>query len=223
MNDEFSAYIIDWRLPDMNGIEVTRQIRSLGDETPIIILTAYDWADIEIEAKAAGVTAFCSKPMFMSDLRDSLLTALGHKKEPDKSVFPDKRQTSGLKGKNLLLVEDNELNREIAYELLKEYGFNIRMCENGKQAVDIIKSSKPEDFDIILMDIQMPIMDGYEATRQIRLLPDKKISSIPIFAMTANVFEEDKKNAKESGMDGFLSKPINLEEVIHTLQEFFEK
>lgn len=174
LNDAFHAYIIDWRLPDMNGIEVTRQIGSLGNDAPIIILTAYDWADIEMEAKAAGVTAFCSKPMFMSDLRDSLLTALGHKKEPKKSAFPDKKRSTVLKGKNFLLVEDNELNREIAYELLKEYGFNIKMCENGKQAIDIIKSSETADFDIIFMDIQMPIMDGYEATRQIRLLPDKK-------------------------------------------------
>ena len=215
INDPFRAYIIDWRLPDMNGIEVTRQIRSLGDDTPIIILTAYDWTDIEEEAKVAGVTAICSKPMFMSDLRDSLLNALGHQKDIDEKIQPDDKEFSG---KRVLLTEDNELNREIALELLKEHGFSIDTAENGAQAVEKIAASNPGYYDLVLMDIQMPVMDGYEATRRIRALDNTALSDIPILAMTANAFDEDRRVAEECGMNGFLSKPIIMDEVIKALQ-----
>ena len=156
MNDAFHAYIIDWLLPDMNGIEVTRQIRSLGDDTPIIILTAYDWSDIETEARAAGVTAFCSKPMFMSDLRESLLHAIGHKQAEDKDTLLISEETKVFRGKRLLLVEDNELNREIAQEILGAYGFVIDTAENGREALDRIASSRPGEFDLVLMDIRCP-------------------------------------------------------------------
>ena len=216
LGDAFHAYIIDWCLPDMNGIEVTRQIRSLGDGTPIIILTAYDWADIEAEAKAAGVTAFCSKPMFMSDLRETLLTALGQSQtETDDSVLPG--GSPDFRGKHILLAEDNELNREIAVEILSKYGFVVDTAENGVEAVKKIKESKPGDYDLVLMDVQMPLMDGGEATRQIRALPDPALAKIPILAMTANAFEEDRKSSLECGMNGFLSKPINIEELIAAL------
>ena len=216
LGDAFHAYIIDWRLPDMNGIEVTRQIRSLGDGTPIIILTAYDWTDIEVEAKAAGVTAFCSKPMFMSDLRETLLAALGQSQtETDDSVLPG--GSPDFRGKHILLAEDNELNREIAVEILSKYGFVVDTAENGVEAVEKIKESKPGDYDLVLMDVQMPLMDGGEATRQIRALPDPALVKIPILAMTANAFEEDRKSALECGMNGFLSKPINIEELIAAL------
>ena len=216
LGDAFHAYIIDWCLPDMNGIEVTRQIRSLGDGTPIIILTAYDWADIEAEAKAAGVTAFCSKPMFMSDLRETLLAALGQSQtETDDSVLPG--GSPDFRGKHILLAEDNELNREIAVEILSKYGFVVDTAENGVEAVKKIKESKPGDYDLVLMDVQMPLMDGGEATRQIRALPDPALAKIPILAMTANAFEEDRKSALECGMNGFLSKPINIEELIAAL------
>ncbi len=216
LGDAFHAYIIDWCLPDMNGIEVIRQIRSLGDGTPIIILTAYDWADIEAEAKAAGVTAFCSKPMFMSDLRETLLTALGQSQtETDDSVLPG--GSPDFRGKHILLAEDNELNREIAVEILSKYGFVVDTAENGVEAVKKIEESKPGDYDLVLMDVQMPLMDGGEATRQIRALPDPALAKIPILAMTANAFEEDRKSVLECGMNGFLSKPINIEELIAAL------
>ena len=217
LGDAFHAYIIDWRLPDMNGIEVTRQIRSLGDDTPIIILTAYDWSDIEVEARAAGVTAFCAKPLFMSDIRETLMTAIGQKQEETENpVLP--AAGSDFRDRRILLVEDNELNREIAVELLKQYGFRIDTAENGAEAVEKVRHAAPGDYDLVLMDVQMPVMNGYEATKQIRALDDPALAGITILAMTANAFDEDRKKALECGMDGFLSKPIVLEELIGTLQ-----
>ena len=218
MSDVYHAYIIDWRLPDMNGIEVTRQIRSLHDDTPIIILTAYDWSDIEVEAKAAGVTAFCSKPMFMSDLRETLMSALGQKPaDAVQRLLPEKN--ADFKGKHILLVEDNELNREIAQEILREYGFLVDSAENGAVAVEKVSTAAPGSYDLVLMDVQMPIMDGYTATRKIRALDDPARAKLPILAMTANAFDEDRRNALESGMNGFLSKPIVIDDLVQELRK----
>ena len=217
LGDPCRAYIIDWRLPDMNGIEVTRQIRSLNDDTPIIILTAYDWSDIEAEAKAAGVTAFCSKPMFLSDLRDTLLTAIGHRQTADEQdILPGKN--ADFRGRHILLVEDNELNREIAMTILHEYGFLVDIAENGAVAVEKVRTSDPGRYDLVLMDVQMPVMDGYTATQRIRALKDSARAAVPIVAMTANVFEEERKRAFDCGMNGFLSKPIVVEELIDALK-----
>ena len=222
LGDAFHAYIIDWRLPDMNGIEVTRQIRSLGNDTPIIILTAYDWADIEAEAKAAGVTAFCAKPLFMSDIRQTLMTAIGQTQaEAEQPILPI--ASPDFKGKRILLVEDNELNREIAAEILNEYGFLVDSAENGAVAVERVKNSAPGDYDLVLMDVQMPIMNGYEATKQIRALDNPGLAGITILAMTANAFDEDRKEALKCGMNGFLSKPIIMDELICALQNNLHK
>ena len=218
MSDVYHAYIIDWRLPDMNGIEVTRQIRSLHDDTPIIILTAYDWSDIEVEAKAAGVTAFCSKPMFMSDLRETLMSALGQKPaDAVQRLLPEKN--ADFKGKHILLVEDNELNREIAQGILQEYGFLVDSAENGAVAVEKVSTAAPGSYDLVLMDVQMPIMGGYTATRKIRALDDPARAKLPILAMTANAFDEDRRNALESGMNGFLSKPIVIGDLVQELHK----
>ena len=218
MSDVYHAYIIDWRLPDMNGIEVTRQIRSLHDDTPIIILTAYDWSDIEVEAKAAGVTAFCSKPMFMSDLRETLMSALGQKlADASQELLPE--EDADFKDRHILLVEDNELNREIAQEILREYGFRVDTAENGAVAVEKVRTAAPGSYDLVLMDVQMPVMDGYTATRQIRALEDPALAGIPILAMTANAFDEDRRNAMESGMNGFLSKPIVIGDLVQELHK----
>ena len=218
MSDVYHAYIIDWRLPDMNGIEVTRQIRSLHDDTPIIILTAYDWSDIEVEAKAAGVTAFCSKPMFLSDLRETLMSALGQKQtDAAQELLPPK--DADFKGRQILLVEDNELNREIAQEILREYGFRVDTAENGAVAVEKVSTAAPGSYDLVLMDIQMPVMDGYTATRQIRALENPALAGVPILAMTANAFDEDRRRAMESGMNGFLSKPIVIGDLVQELHK----
>ena len=218
LGDAFHAYIIDWRLPDMNGIEVTRQIRSLGDDTPIIILTAYDWSDIEVEARAAGVTAFCAKPLFMSDIRDTLMTVIGQMQaEAEDTSFPE--AGSDFRGKCILLVEDNELNSEITVEILNGYGCQVDTAENGAEAVEKIKNSKPGNYDLVLMDVQMPVMNGYEATKQIRALNDPVLAGITIIAMTANAFDEDRRKALECGMDGFLTKPIVIEELMDILQK----
>ena len=218
MSDAYHAYIIDWRLPDMNGIEVTRQIRSLNDDTPIIILTAYDWSDIEVEAKAAGVTAFCSKPMFISDLRETLMNAIGQTQtDAAQELLPEKN--TNFKGRHILLVEDNELNREIAQEILCEYGFRVDTAENGAVAVEKVSTAAPGSYDLVLMDVQMPVMDGYTATRQIRALDDPALAKIPILAMTANAFDEDRRNALESGMTGFLSKPIVIGDLVQELRK----
>ena len=218
MSDVYHAYIIDWRLPDMNGIEVTRQIRSLNDDTPIIILTAYDWSDIEVEAKAAGVTAFCSKPMFLSDLRETLMSALGQKlTDASQELLPEKN--ADFQDRHILLVEDNELNREIAQEILREYGFRVDTAENGEVAVEKVSAAAPGSYDLVLMDVQMPVMDGYTATRKIRALDDPARAKLPILAMTANAFDEDRRNALESGMNGFLSKPIVIGDLVQELRK----
>ena len=218
--DEFSVYIIDWLIPDMNGIEIARQIRKvIGDSCPIIILTAYDWADIEDEARAAGVTAFCEKPLFLSELRRVL--AEPFRAEPASN--PAQPTAADLKGKKLLLVEDNELNREIALEILKEAGFVVDTAEDGAVAVQKIKQAAPGQYDLILMDIQMPNLDGYEATRQIRALPDAEKANIPIFAMTANAFEEDRQNALAAGMNGHIAKPLDVPHLLRVLADALKK
>ena len=204
----------------LNGIEVTRQIRSLGDDTPIIILTAYDWSDIEAEAIEAGVTAFCAKPMFMSDLRETLMHALG-KKICAENESDSIRKEIDFQNKHLLLVEDNELNREIAEAILAGYGFVVDKAENGAVAVEMVKQAPAETYDCILMDVQMPVMNGYEATKAIRAMNDRPDGkNIPIIAMTANSFAEDIQASLDAGMNAHLSKPIVIDEVIKTILRY---
>ena len=213
-NDKFRVYIIDWLMPDQNGIETVRQIRKIiGNDDPIIILTAYDWSEIEEEARAAGVTSFCSKPLFMSELRDVLTEPFRNKSEEssEKSAEPD------FNGKRVLLAEDNELNQMIAVSILENAGFEVDIADDGQKTVDMIKAADSGYYDIVLMDIQMPHMDGYEAAKLIRSLPESKKASIPIIAVTANAFAEDKKIALEAGMDGYLAKPYDIPEMMKLL------
>ena len=217
-DDEFSAYIIDWIMPDMNGIETVRRIRALiGDSKPIIILTAYDWTEIEEEARAAGVTAFCSKPLFMSELREALLTPV-EEKRPAKAV-EETSDDERFAGKKILLVEDNALNQEIAATILEEKGFLVDLAEDGTEAVEKVERAPAGRYDLILMDIQMPLMDGYEATRRIRALADSAKANVPIYAMTANAFEEDRQKALDAGLDGHIVKPIDIAALMAVLRE----
>ena len=221
MQDEYKVYIIDYLMPDMNGIETVRRIRKvISEDVPIIVLTAYDWADFEYEAREAGVTAFVSKPIFMSELREVLTQPVVSeglaKKEENKKVYD-------YSGKRVLLAEDNELNREIATAILEETGMIIDSVCDGDEAVAAINNSPAGKYDLILMDIQMPKMDGYTATREIRTLADNEKANIPIVAMTANAFEEDRRMAYEAGMNGHIIKPISIEAIAKVLDEIFEK
>ena len=211
IGDEFYAYIIDWLMPDMNGIETVRRIRRvIGDSKPIIILTAYDWSDVEEEAREAGVTAFCEKPLFMSQLRDLL-------SNPGTTSSKSETKKANHSGERILLVEDNELNMEIAQTLLEDAGFVIDTANDGVAAVNKMENATPGQYSLILMDIQMPIMNGYEAAKKIRALQNPELASIPIVAMTANAFEEDREKSYEAGMNGHLAKPINIENLMHMI------
>ena len=214
--DEYAAFIIDWLMPDMNGVEVVRRIRTIiGEEKPIIILTAYDWSDIEEEARAAGVTAFCSKPIFLSELRELLEAPFA----PPVQNQAASAAPISFEGKRILLTEDNELNQEIAVEILQSSGFMVDVVDDGKAAVECMEAAQPGQYDLILMDIQMPIMDGYQAARHIRALDRPGISDIPIIAMTANAFDEDRMAALEAGMNGHIAKPIDVPKLMEVLQE----
>ena len=214
-NDPFKVYIIDWLMPDMNGIEVVRRIRQkIGNETPIIILTAYDWSDIEVEAKEAGVTAFCAKPLFISELYDALQMS-GHAVETDMAPSIDE-----IRGKRVLLADDVELNREIASAILEEAGIEVETAENGQMAVDMVARSEPGYYDMVLMDVMMPVMDGHEAAEAIRNLNNPALSNIPIVAMTANAFEEDKIAAIKAGMNDHLAKPIKIEKLYEMMKKY---
>ena len=216
-HDEYKVYIIDWLMPDMGGVELARELRSeVGDDVPIIVLTAYDWADIEEEARAAGISAFCSKPLFISEFTRCLLQVLGIGREKRESLN-SLEQT--MMGGRILLVEDNELNREIAREILSEAGFEIEEAKDGQEAVEMMKASEPGYYKLILMDVQMPVMDGYTATKEIRKLGNKEVAKIPIVAMTANAFDEDKKKAFECGMNSHIAKPVDVEVLFDTLKK----
>lgn len=216
-NDNYSVYIIDWLMPDMNGIEVTRRIRKeIGDSVPIIVLTAYDWSDIESEAKEAGVAAFCSKPLFFSELTDCLYSVINSE---DNNKTPLVPKSQNLHSGRILLAEDNELNQEIAVEILNEAGIDVEVADNGQIAVDMLKKSKPGYYRLILMDVQMPVMNGYEATKAIRKLENTELASIPILAMTANAFEEDKQAALASGMNGHIAKPIDINKLFESMDK----
>ena len=213
--DEFKVYLIDWLMPDLDGIETVRRIRELvGDSTPIIMSTAYDWADVEQEAREAGVTAFCSKPIFMSGLRRVLLAPF---REPVQK--PAEERELSFEGKRVLLAEDNELNQMIAIAILEEAGFVIDVANDGSEAVDMMKAAPAGYYDVVLMDIQMPNMDGHEATRLIRQLDDEEKARIPIIAVTANAFMEDRKDALDAGMDGHLAKPYDVDAMMATLAD----
>ena len=214
--DRFKVYIVDWHMPDMNGLETVRSIRKLvGEDARIIILTAYDWVDIEKEAKEAGVSGFVPKPLFPSDLRRALAQLCG-KTIADR---PDREGSDvSFKGKKILMVDDSKLNLKVGVLLLQEQGMIVDTASNGQLAVDIIREKGVDAYDFILMDVQMPVMDGYEATAMLRKLPDG--DKLKIIAFSANAFEEDKEKSLASGMNGHISKPLKIDELLNELKRF---
>jgi CheY-like chemotaxis protein len=201
-------------MPDMNGIETVRRIRHLiGEGKPIIILTAYDWEPLEAEAREAGVTSFCSKPLFMSELREALTTTRKTVKKEQQNIA-----NYDFTGKKILLVEDNPLNLEIAAEILQEVGLIVDTANDGDVAIEKLRNAAKGQYDLVLMDVQMPKLDGYTATKEIRTLDNPYAANLPIIAMTANAFEEDKKKSFEAGMNGHLSKPIEIDKLMEVLK-----
>ena len=224
MADPFEVYIVDWSMPELSGIDTVREIRKIvGDDSPIILMSAYDWTDIENEARSAGVNGFISKPLFASDLRQTLVRSIGSNAK-ESAGSEEVRAVSAeesFKGRRILLAEDNELNREIAVEILSEAGFTVECAENGEQAYEMVLNAGAKYYDLVLMDIQMPIMDGYAATHAIRDIKQPGIADLPIVAMTANAFDEDRERALKEGMNGHLAKPIDLDKMMKLLKELF--
>ena len=219
--DPYQLVIIDWKMPDMDGVETARRIRSeVGPDIPVIILTAYDWAEIEGEAREAGVTAFLAKPFYRSKVC-YLLSELSEDREGMEPVRPGWK--ADYRDKRVLLAEDNEINREIARELVGESGVVIEEACDGAEAVRMVRESEEGYYDLILMDIQMPEMDGYEATREIRALERQDVKRLPIVAMTANAFAEDVQAACRAGMNAHLAKPIDLNELERILIQYLSE
>ena len=219
---EYFAVIIDLKMPQMNGIETTRQIRRfVGADVPIIILSAYDLEEYEAEAKEVKANGFITKPLYKSKLLQVLRSFLDEGDQPE-PIRPFKLSNVDYSGKRILLVEDNELNREIAVEIIGSTGITINTAINGLDAVHKVAQSEEGFYQIILMDIQMPIMDGYEATRQIRSLQRRDIAHMPIIAMTANAFSEDVTNAIKAGMNYHLAKPIDIGALMGILSKYLQ-
>lgn len=219
-HDDYHIILLDWKLSGMNGIKTANEIhRKLGDDIPIILISAYDWSDIEEEARDAGITGFISKPLFKSTLYYSLRKFAGIADEK-KIEYEDK--TEDFSGRRILLAEDNDLNWEIAEELLGEIGFSMDRAENGKIGVEMFENSDIGFYDAILMDIRMPIMNGYEATETIRALDRADAAEIPIIAMTADAFSEDHKKCLEAGMNAHIAKPIDMQEVVKQLKKYMK-
>lgn len=210
----FRAVLIDWQMTGMDGIACARAIRArVGSSTPILLISAYDWTEIESEARAAGIDGFVAKPLFRSTLYRALSAVADGPSASSEASAPE----ADLAGRRVLLAEDNELNWEVARELLGALGLELTWAENGREAVDAFASSEPGTFDAVLMDIRMPEMDGYQATRAIRALSRPDAATVPVIAMTADAFSEDIERARDAGMDAHVAKPIDLRELVRTL------
>ena len=213
----YDAFLVDWRMPDMDGIKTTKMLREiLGQDILVIVMSAYEWSDIEDKALEVGIHNFVSKPVFLSDAKNILMQSFGfaHAEAP---VFDKK---INFNGKKVLLVDDNELNREIAQEILEDCGIQVTTACDGEKAVEYMKHVQPGDCDLILMDVQMPVMDGYEATRLIRKLDNELVAGIPIIAMTANAFADDQQAALDAGMNEHVAKPVNVNKLKEVLSRF---
>lgn len=213
----YSACIIDWLAPDMDVVKTIREIREgLGKEIPVIVTSAYDWSEIEDKARENGIAIFCSKPLFTTELKNCLYFIATGEKIEETDIGRIREQ---LHAGRILLAEDVELNQEIAVAILEDAGFSAEVAENGQVAVDMLSKSEPGYYQLVLMDIQMPVMNGYEATKAIRRLENKELASIPILAMSANAFEEDRRESLKCGMNGHIAKPIDIDKLLDTLSK----
>lgn len=213
---DYEVVLLDWKMPGMNGIETAREIRKyLGEKVPILVISAYDWNDIEEEAREAGVQGFISKPLFKSNLYLGLSQYMTDD-TPEDEPEEDRQMFCG---KHILLAEDNDLNWEIAETILSDVGFEIERAENGQICVEKFEQSAIGSYDLILMDIRMPVMNGYEAARAIRTL-ERPDAGLPIIAMTADAFAEDIQRSLDSGMNEHIAKPLNVEQLIQLLKKY---
>lgn len=219
IHNDYQIILLDWKLPGIDGIETARRIRNeLGNDIPILLISAYDWSEIESAAKEAGVNGFISKPLFKSTLYYGLKHYTDNgSAEQHQDIKEERRYDFG--GTKILVAEDNDLNWEIAYELLSQLNLEVEHAENGQVCLNMIKSAEPDEYKAILMDIRMPIMNGYEATEAIRKL-ESSYSDIPIIAMTADAFSEDIKKCLDIGMNAHIAKPIDVKEVARTLKKY---
>ena len=215
--EDYQIILLDWKLPGMNGIQVAKEIRhNLGDEVPILLISAYDWSEFEAEAREAGISGFISKPLFKSTLYYALRQYMGTETENGQTSNPN----SDLSGRRILIAEDNELNWEVANELLSDLGVELDWAEDGQICLDKFQKSPEGYYDAVLMDIRMPHMTGYEATIMIRGLNHPDALSIPIIAMSADAFSDDIQHCLECGMNGHIAKPIDIMEVTRLLKRF---
>lgn len=219
--EDYFAVILDWKMPEMDGVQVTKEIRrQIGPDVPIIIISAYDWSDIELEARAAGADAFVSKPLFKSRLTRVFHEMISGEEKSTAESDIDNLKNADFSGKRVLLAEDNELNTEIAVELLEMTGLAVECAENGQKAVDKFAASEQGYYDLVFMDIQMPIMNGTEAARAIRALDRRDARGVPIVAMTANAFNDDVQASMNAGMNEHISKPLDLKVLVRTLKKW---
>ncbi|MBR4742455.1 MAG: response regulator, partial [Desulfovibrio sp.] len=215
--DPFKVCIIDWKMPDMSGIKVASEVIHTEAHPAVILVTAYDWMNIKEEAVEAGIKAFCNKPVFASELAAAFEVALNAEAEKQENV--SEQESMDFSGKRVLLVDDIEVNREISTAMLEMKGILVEYACNGQEAVEKVQAAEPGYYDVVLMDVQMPIMDGYQATKAIRALPNKDLARVPIVAMTANAFDEDRQAALAAGMDGHVAKPIDVEKLFKMLKD----
>ena len=217
-HDDYQIILLDWKLPGMNGIQVAKEIRrNLGNEIPILLISAYDWSEFETEAREAGISGFISKPLFKSTLFYGLRQYMEDGKTTQEKTL---EENIDLSGRRILLAEDNELNWEVASELLSDLGVKLDWAEDGQICLNKFQKSPEGYYDAILMDIRMPQMTGYEATKAIRGLHRPDALSIPIIAMSADAFSDDIQHCLECGMNAHIAKPINILELTRLLKRY---
>ena len=219
--DRYQAILLDWKMPDMDGIETAKQLRTIIDNTiPVVLVSSADFSEIEMEARASGVDGFISKPLFRSRVETKLIELLSEKKSEPASNEIDMFEEADYQDKIVLLVEDNELNMEIALEIIGSTGAKVETASNGALALSMFEKSEPHYYDLIFMDIQMPVMDGCQATRAIRELEREDAKTVPIIAMSANAFVEDMKSSQRAGMNEHIPKPINLRQLLAMMEKY---